>query len=199
MREWNGFAWRGRMSVPERDEIAVALDLIGRGNRDAFRLIVRSFSLPVRCYVASQVHHPDEVDDLTQEVFLAAYRKLPTFRRGDEFGAWLRGIARNKLQDYFRSSARRDKALERFREEVALAVQGDLERAASADSSESIEALLRCIARLPEKLRRVVRAGLDGDKPADLAEEFVTSVGAIYNLHYRANQRLRDCVRKELG
>ena len=182
-----------------RPEIDVVLDQVGRGHREAFRIIVRAYSLPLRCYIASQVHHPNDVDDMTQEVFLAAYRNLSVFRRGDDLGAWLRGIARNKLHDYFRSTARRDKALERFRAEVARAVEEDLERAATADSSESIEALLRCIARLPEKLRRVVRGGLDGDKPADLAEQFVTTVGAIYNLHYRANQLLRDCVQKELG
>jgi RNA polymerase sigma-70 factor (ECF subfamily) len=45
----------------------------------------------------------------------------------------------------------------------------------------------------------VVRGGLDGDKPDALAAELVTSVGAIYNLHYRANQTLRECVKKELG
>jgi RNA polymerase sigma-70 factor (ECF subfamily) len=180
-------------------EIDVVLDQVGCGNRDGFRLVVRAFSLPLRCYIASQVHHSIDVEDITQEVFLAAYRQLGTFRRGDDFGAWLRGIARNKLHDYFRSSVRRNKALERFREEVAAAMERDMEEAAAGDTSESIEALLRCIARLPEKLRRVVRAGLDGDKPADLAEEFVTSVGAIYNMHYRANQLLRECVQKELG
>ena len=180
-------------------EIDVVVEQVARGNRDAFRLIVRAFGLPLRAYVASQLHHPNDVDDMTQEVFLVAYRQLSTFRKGDDFGAWLRGIARNKLHDYFRSSARRGKALERFREEVARIVEDDLESAASSDSAESIEALLRCIGRLPEKLRRVVRAGLDGDKPTDLAMELVTSVGAIYNLHYRANQLLRDCVRKELG
>jgi RNA polymerase sigma-70 factor, ECF subfamily len=180
-------------------EVDNVVEQVGRGNRDGFRLVVRAFSLPLRCYIASQVHHPNDVDDITQEVFLAAYRQLGTFRRGDDFGAWLRGIARNKLHDYFRSSVRRNKALERFRAEVASVVQSDLEEAAAGDTSESIEALLRCIARLPDRLRRVVRAGLDGDKPADLAEELVTSIGAIYNLHYRANQLLRDCVQKELG
>ena len=182
----------------DRAEVEVVLDQVGRGNRDAFRLIVRTFSLPLRGYIASQIHHPNDVDDMAQEVFLAAYRQLPTFRRGDDFGAWLRGIARNKLMDHFRSTSRRDRAIGRFREEVARTVQGDLDHATSTDTSESIEALLRCIARLPEKLRRVVRAGLDGNKPADLADEFVTSVGAVYNMHYRANQQLRDCVRKEL-
>jgi RNA polymerase sigma-70 factor (ECF subfamily) len=182
-----------------RGEIDAVLDQIERGNRDAYRLIVRAFSLPLRCYIASQVHHPSDVDDLTQDVFLVAYRRLGSFRRSDDFGAWLRGIARNKLHDHFRSTARRDRALVRFREEVARVVHDDLEAAASGHTSESIEALLRCIARLPKKLRRVVRAGLDGDKPSDLAEEFLTTVHAIYNLHYRANQLLRDCVKKELG
>src|SRR3954447_1254258 len=124
-------------------EIAVLLDQVDRGQRDAFRPIVRAYSLPLRGYIASLVHHPNDVDDMTQETFLSAYRQLPTFRRGDDFGAWLRGIARNKLHDHFRSSARREKALERFREEVARVVRDDLERAASVDSSESIEALLR--------------------------------------------------------
>ena len=182
----------------KHQEIDAVLDQVARGNRDAFRLIVRGFSLPLRCYIASQIHHPSDVEDITQEVFLSAFRQLETFRRGDEFGAWLRGIARNKLHDYFRTSARRNKAMERFREEVARVVQQDLEMAATQDRAESIEVLLRCIARLPEKLRRVVRAGLDGDKPTDLAEEFVTTVGAIYNMHYRANRMLRDCMQKEL-
>jgi RNA polymerase sigma-70 factor (ECF subfamily) len=44
-----------------------------------------------------------------------------------------------------------------------------------------------------------VRAGLNGDRPAALAEALATSVGAIYNLHYRANQLLRMCLEKEMG
>jgi RNA polymerase sigma-70 factor, ECF subfamily len=180
-------------------EIEVVLDQVGRGNRDAFRRVVRAFSLPLRSFIASQVYHLDDVDDLAQEVFIAAYRSLHTFQRGDDFGSWLRGIARHKLCDHARAAARRTRALERFRGELAGAVQSDLERAVSGDHSELIEMLLQCIARLPERLRRVVRAGLDGDKPRALAEELATSVGAIYNLHYRANQLLRDCVQKRLS
>ena len=70
-------------------EIDVLLDQVGRGSRDAFRFIVRAFSLPLRCYIASQVHHPNDVDDLTQEVFLAAYRQLADVPPGRR----LRGLA----------------------------------------------------------------------------------------------------------
>ena len=189
---------RGNKAMLHPPEIVAVLDQVERGDRDAFRQIVRAFSLPLRSFIASQIHHLEDVDDLAQEVFITAYRNLGAFRKGDDFGAWLRGIARNKLSDHFRSSARRHKALERFREEVARAVGPDLERMAGDDDAPAIEALLRCVGRLPERLRKVVRAGLDGGKPAALAEELLTTVGAVYNLHYRANQMLRECLRKEM-
>ena len=179
-----------------RSEVGAILDEVARGRTDAFGRIVRDYALPLRSYLASQVHCRDDVDDLAQEVFLAALRSLSTFRRGDDFGAWLRGIARNKLLVYFRTRARHRQALQRFRDEVTALVRGDLERAAATDRAETIEQLLRCVAQLPERLRRVVRAGLDGDRPAELAKALSTTVGVIYNLHYRANQLLRACLQK---
>jgi RNA polymerase sigma-70 factor (ECF subfamily) len=180
----------------ERAELDAILDEVARGRTEAFGRVVREYALPLRGYLASQVHRLDDVDDLAQEVFLAALESLGTFRRGDDFGAWLRGIARNKLLVYFRSQTRRSQAMQRFRDEVTALIEGDLERAAETDRAEMIERLLRCVAQLPERLRRVVRAGLDGDKPAELARALSTTVGVIYNLHYRANQLLRACLQR---
>jgi len=180
-------------------EIQNLLDQVARGNRDAFWGVVRAYSLPLRSYLASQLHHLDDVDDLAQEVFVAAFHNLGSFQRGENFGAWLRGIARHKLYNHFRSSARRQDAVERFRHEVVRILEDDLERGAAGDRSEIIEKLLHCISRLPDKLRKVVHSGLDGEKPAALAESLSTSIGAIYNLHYRANQMLRECMQEEVG
>jgi RNA polymerase sigma-70 factor (ECF subfamily) len=183
----------------ERLDIDALLDDVERGRTEAFGRLVREYALPLRSYLASQVHHLDDVDDLAQEVFLAAFECLRKFRRGDDFGAWLRGIARNKLLTYYRSTARRTHAMQRFCAEVSLAIADDLERASAADRAEVIERLLYCIGQLPERLRQVVRAGLNGDKPAELAKQLSTTVGVVYNLHYRANQLLRDCLKKGLG
>jgi RNA polymerase sigma-70 factor (ECF subfamily) len=184
--------------MSERAEVDAILDEVARGRTEAFGRVVREYALPLRSYLASQVHRLDDVDDLAQEVFLAALESLPTFRRGDDFGAWLRGIARNKLLVYFRTQSRRSRALQRFRDEVMALIAGDLEGAAVNDRAETIERLLRCVAQLPERLRRVVRAGLDGDKPAELAAALSTTVGVIYNLHHRANQLLRECLQREV-
>ena len=183
----------------DHSDLEAILDKVAQGQTEAFGRIARDYALPLRSYLASQVHRLDDVDDLAQEVFLAALGSLSTFRRGDNFGAWLRGIARNKVLVYFRTQSRRSQALQRFRDEVTALIEGDLERGAASDRAEMIERLLRCIAELPERLRRVVRAGLDGDKPAEVAQALSTTVGAVYNLHYRANQLLRACLEKGVG
>jgi RNA polymerase sigma-70 factor (ECF subfamily) len=183
--------------MEDRFNVDAILDEVGRGRTEAFGRIVREYALPLRSYLASQVYHLDDVDDLAQEVFLGALASLSTFHRGDDFSAWLRGIARNKVRMYFRGRSRRNQALQRFRDEVTTLIENDLERVAS-DQAELVERLLRCVAQLPEKLRRVVRAGLDGDRPAELAKALSTTTGVIYNLHYRANQLLRACLQKEI-
>jgi len=179
---------------PDLDRV---LDAVARGDREAFRAVVRAYGLPLRAYLAAQVHHTDDVDDLAQETLLAALRGLSGFRRGEDFGAWLRGIARNKLLAHLRGAARHHGALARFRSEVLRQIEPELEADAAAARAERIEALLRCIGRLPDRLRQVVRAGLEGEKPAALAAALETTVGAVYTLHYRANRLLRDCVANE--
>lgn len=181
------------------DEVQSVVDQVLAGDREAFRMIVRRYGLAVRSYLAGQLHHLDDADDLAQEVFLTAYRNLPTFRRGEDFGAWLRGIARNKVQTFFRSRARRASAMDRFREEVGSVIVDDLDGASSADTAELIERLLNCVSRLPERLRKVVRAGLDGDRPSQTAELLKTTVGNVYTLHWRANHLLRECMAQEVG
>lgn len=180
-----------------QSELNAVLDQLVKGDPDPFWKIIAAYRLPLRSYLASQIHHSQDVDDLAQEVFITAFRSLSTFRREENFGAWLKGIARFKLSYHLRCTARREKAMEQFRSEVVRLVEGDLAEATSADTSVTIEMLLQCIAQLPEKLRRVVRAGLAGKRAIALSEEFETTVGAIYNLHYRANQLLRQCVEKE--
>src|SRR5580704_16204007 len=129
--------------MAEQIDIASALDEIARGRTELFSQVVRAYALPLRSYIASQVNHLDDVDDLAQEVFLSAFRSLPSFRRGEDFGAWLRGIALNKLFNYFRGTSRRNQAVQRFREEVIRTIETDLEREAASDRADAIECLLR--------------------------------------------------------
>jgi RNA polymerase sigma-70 factor (ECF subfamily) len=184
------------MDMNDPAAVEAALDRVRRGDKDAYRTVVRAYQLVVRTYLGTHVYYLDDVDDLAQEVFLAAYRTLPTMPAGVPFAAWLKGIARHKLQAYRRDAARRVKALEQFRVTAARVSEEELDRAVDLERPEIIERLLECINKLPDRLRKVVRAGLDGGKPSALAGELGTTVGAVYTLHYRANQMLRVCVQR---
>jgi RNA polymerase sigma-70 factor, ECF subfamily len=184
--------------MPESFNLDAVLDAVDGGNTAAFMQLVDAYGLMVRSYVGSHVYSAADIDDLAQETFIAAYRALRSFRRGDDFGAWLRGIARNRVLMFFRGTRRRISALQRFRGEVAGIVDHELDAASREDQSRHIAALMRCVSKLPARLRRVVRSGLDGTKPRALAEDFQTSTAAVYQLHYRANQLLRECLKREV-
>lgn len=176
-----------------------ALDATLQANPDAFLVVVRAYGPGLRAYLGSQLFHMDDVDDLAQETLIAAYRSLNTFRRGEDFGAWLRGIARNKLLRFFEQTHRRVTQLEKFRHEAAELLHGELEEAAACTKTEQLQVMLSCIAKLPDRIRHVVHSLLDGGKAPALAGELKTSTGAIYQLQYRALGMLRDCITKELA
>jgi RNA polymerase sigma-70 factor (ECF subfamily) len=179
------------MTPAEVEDVAAR---IAGGDRDAFRRVVRAYTPAVRAYVAARVYRMDEVDDLAQEVFLAAYREFIAAGRVDELGAWLRGVARNKMLAHARASARRADALAKFRAEAAYLMATELDDLAAAERADAIDTLLRCIAELPDRMRRVVRAGLDGVKPDALAAELGISIGTVYNLNSQAHKVLRECM-----
>lgn len=60
----------------------------------------------IRGYVRSMVHDPMDADDLTQEVFLRAHRRLDTVRDPDALTSWLYRIATHVCYDRYRKSAR---------------------------------------------------------------------------------------------
>ena len=63
---------------------------------------------PVYSYIAYRLAGDHETaQDLTQEVFLAAFQSRGTFRRNSSVLSWLRAIARNKVVDHFRALNRR--------------------------------------------------------------------------------------------
>lgn len=180
----------------EPESIEQLLHRVRRGDRDAFRGIVRRYSAGVRGYLACQLRHMEDVDDLAQDVFITAYRKLDRFQEGD-FGAWLRAIARNELLMHARTAARRDSALGRFRQRLLQAMSPEYERATDQFTSVLVDRLRQCIDRLPARMKQVVRHGLEGAKASALASSMNTSVGAVYNLQYRANGLLRECLDQE--
>ena len=76
------------------------------GDRIALASFIRSSQSEVWRFAAHLVDR-DEADDLTQEVYLRAYRALPAFRGDSSARTWLLAIARRTCMDSLRRHTRR--------------------------------------------------------------------------------------------
>jgi RNA polymerase sigma-70 factor, ECF subfamily len=72
------------------------------GDKEMFHHLVRKYQSVIYNQILSQVENPDDAQELTQEVFLEAYRDLNSLKQPEYFSAWLRQIARNHCLDWLR-------------------------------------------------------------------------------------------------
>ncbi len=84
--------------------VEVALvEAVRGGDHDAFGRLYQTYSRMVHGILLARVPY-GEVDDLVQDVFLVALRKIDTLRDAERFGPWLAMITRNRAMDFHRRS-----------------------------------------------------------------------------------------------
>jgi len=94
-------------SASEPSEDAMLVDAARDGDRAAFGRLYDRYARMVHGLLLAKVPL-SEVDDLVQDVFMIALRRLSTLRESGSFGAWLAAIARNRSHDYHRRSVPED-------------------------------------------------------------------------------------------
>lgn len=77
-----------------------------QGDPEAFRLIFERYSRPLISFIFDLVGNRELAEELTQEAFVRAYRKLPTMREETKLSTWLFGIARNVARESMRARVR---------------------------------------------------------------------------------------------
>ena len=85
-------------SKTDQDIVAHAL----RGSADAYRELVLRFQRPVLSIIHRMVQDVELAEDISQEVFLKAYRKLGQYDPSRKLSSWLFKIAHNTTIDYLR-------------------------------------------------------------------------------------------------
>lgn len=121
-------------------------------SREPFALLVEAHQQAVRAFLRRLCGDPAEADDLAQEVFIAAWTSLDSFRRDADFRLWLYGIAYRKFRASRRAAGRRRKR-EAFVAEIAETVATpdadarlDLQKAMMALSEPQRAAVALCLA-----------------------------------------------------
>src|SRR5437868_11010202 len=86
------------------DDLPVIRRVLG-GDVEAFRLLVRRHEGPLCCLIRNLIPDAHDAEDIAQDVFLTAYRKLGSYDPGrGAFSTWLLTIARNRCRNALKKS-----------------------------------------------------------------------------------------------
>lgn len=92
---------------PKRETDKQLVERVQRGDKKAYDLLVLKYQHKIVGLVSRYLRDQDEVLDVTQEVFIKAYRALPRFRGDSAFYTWLYRIAINTAKNHLVSKSRR--------------------------------------------------------------------------------------------
>ncbi len=175
------------------DSEIVALVLSGK--TDHFAVLIERYERLLVSFLLGHVYRVADVEDIAQEIFLKAFRFLGTFDLNRKFPAWLTGIARNHLIDYYRKEKGTAPAGDEIIEYISQQKQenriGDPE--AELDKKENYREILTSIFALPEimKVPFLLRL-VQGLSYEEIAEALDLPLQTVKNRIFKARQRLRE-------
>lgn len=166
------------------------IEKIKNGKPESYRLLVRRYTQAVRFQLAKRLNDHHEIEDLTQEVFVAAYQSLGNYDPTKKnFKGWLHTIAHNKLMSHLRkyyATAKRDLLLENEILEIS-----DNE----PPPEELIEKMKQCLSKLPENAQELIQSRYFSTEPVMLlAERLGSSENAISSKLFRIRKNLKSCI-----
>ena len=173
-------------------------DLVVRaqcGDREAFNGLVRRYHVRIFNTVYALVGDRDDADDLAQEIFLKAYRSLPSFRGKSQFYTWLYRIGINCWKDWLKSPKQRTGMWESVETCEDYVLQCSDQEAADArvENGEFRSLLERALADLPAEQRAaVVLREIDGLDYEEIAQALRCSLGTVKSRLCRARMRLKE-------
>ncbi len=182
--------------VTEQEADRRLVKRVQKGDKRAFDLLVLKYQYKIFGLVSRYVHDSSEVQDVTQEAFIKAYRAIGRFRGDSAFYTWLYRIAINTAKNYLVSRSRRppDTDVEVGDAEY-FEGSGKLRENDSPEQElfkEELETeIYAAIEQLPEDLRTAVMLReFDGMSYEQIAEIMQCPVGTVRSRIFRAREAI---------
>jgi RNA polymerase sigma-70 factor (ECF subfamily) len=192
------------MSDREVDQQLV--ERVQRGDKHAFDLLVVKYQRKLGRLLSRFIRDPSEVEDVTQEAFIKAYRALPGFRGDSAFYTWLYRIGINTAKNHLVALGRR----------APTSTEMDAEEAEDLDSSGQLQDLNtpenqmmsrqvgdtvnQTLQELPEELRTALTLReIEGLSYEEIAAVMQCPVGTVRSRIFRAREAVAGKLRPLLG
>jgi len=169
---------------------------VKKGDKQAFDLLFGRYQHKILNLVSRYLRDPEDVQDVTQEAFIKAFRALPRFRGESAFYTWLYRIAINTAKNHIVARSRRPPGTDVDVDDAEFMEGTDaLKESESPESAlardELKAAIDRAISELPDDLRSAVTLReFDGLSYEQIAEIMDCPVGTVRSRIFRAREAI---------
>ena len=175
-----------------------------RGDLRAFDLLVLKYQGRIAALVSRYVSDAGELEDVTQEAFIKAYRALGKFRGDSAFYTWLYRIAVNAAKNHLVAKGRRPGANATIEDAEGLDEGGLLSESASPEAlamgGELAEVVESALNGLPDELKAALMLReFDGLSYDDIADVLGCPVGTVRSRIFRAREAIDQRVREQIS
>jgi RNA polymerase sigma-70 factor (ECF subfamily) len=182
--------------MSERDIDQKLVVRVQKGDKTAFDLLARKYQHKVAKLVSRYVRDRREVEDVTQEALIKAYRAIGGFRGESAFYTWLYRIAVNTAKNYLESQGRRPPGSDVEIEGAELIESGEgLRDQATPErqmlTNEIATTVHRVLEHLPPDLRTAITLReIEGMSYEEIAEVMDCPIGTVRSRIFRAREAI---------
>jgi RNA polymerase sigma factor (sigma-70 family) len=185
---------RSRVDVTDHDLVQA----VRQGDDHAFERLYRRYHRRIAAYIFGMVRDDGRAEDLTQEVFVSALRRMRQTERPITFKPWIYEIAKNACIDAFRRSKRAEEVSFDAEEGLAPADHGKLAAAgptpdAAVAAKQQLDDLCGAFGGLSEAHHQIlVMRELEGLSYREIGERLGMSRPSVESTLFRARRRLTE-------
>ena len=172
------------------------VERVKRGDKRAFDLLILKYQHKIISIVGRYLGDQNDVQDVSQETFIKAYRAIPNFRGESAFYTWLYRIAVNTAKNHLVSKSRRPPNIDvdiddgEFQNNSAVLRDNESPQASLA-TSQMEQVIFRSIENLPSELRiAVTLREFDGLSYEEIAKIMNCPVGTVRSRIFRAREAI---------
>jgi RNA polymerase sigma-70 factor, ECF subfamily len=198
MEDMNPAARAGSSAAENAVQAAELVARAQAGESDAFGELVRRYRPRILALALHLCGNESEAEDIAQEVFFNAYRKLPSFEGRSEFFTWVYRMAVNRSLNARRDrDRRRETTMDDPRVDLAVAIDAAGDPARAAELRQVYSLLIGVLDGLPPEMRTsVVLVVLQGLSQSEAAVVQACSPGTVAWRIHEARQRLRAAIER---
>ncbi|CAE6709873.1 RNA polymerase sigma factor RpoE [Candidatus Nitrotoga fabula] len=192
--------------MSEREVDQQLVDRVQRGDKHAFELLVAKYQRRLARLISRFVRDSVEIEDLTQEAFIKAYRALPTFRGDSAFYTWLYRIGINTAKNYLLAQKRKAPTTTVFDAEESEGFEdaGLLHEVSTPEnelmSKQVVDVVNSSLQDLPDDLRiALTLREIEEMSYEEIAAMMNCPIGTVRSRIFRAREAIAANLRPLLG